>query len=53
MQAFTLKNSQMTPGLHIVVFNWYNAVSLIEVFIRNPKLFVNKAYSMGFWQNFV
>lgn len=33
MQAFTLKNSQMTPGLHIhvVVFNWYNAVSLIEV----------------------
>lgn len=31
MQAFTLENSQMTPGLHIVVFNWYNAVSLIEV----------------------
>lgn len=31
MQAFTLKDSQTTPGLHIVVFNWYNAVSLIEV----------------------
>lgn len=31
MQAFTLKDSQTTPGLNIVVFNWYNAVSLIEV----------------------
>lgn len=35
MQAFTLENSRMTPGVHVVVFNRCKAVSLVEVWLSS------------------